>query len=77
MLSLLYYNIREEPMTIALTVGGGYVILLISKYGKDTSHGGLTSLVSLHVAIYTTCIYHLITVVGSLIKCYSIYTEYR
>ena len=43
-------------MTIALTVGGGYVILLITKYGKDTSHGGFKSLVSLHVAIYTTCI---------------------
>ena len=45
-----------------------HIILPISKYGEDTSPGGFTSLVGLHVAIYT--IYHLIMVVGSLIKCY-------
>ena len=45
-----------------------HVILPLSKYGEDTSPGGFTSLVGLHVAIYT--IYHLIMVVGSLIKCY-------
>ena len=54
-----------------------HVILHISKYGEDTSPGGFTSLVGLHLAIYT--IYYLIMVVGSLIKCYSMYmyTGYR
>ena len=52
-----------------------YVILTISKYGGNTSTGGFTSLVGLHVTIYT--IHHLIMAVGSLIKCYSMYTEYR
>ena len=47
-----------------------YVILSISKNGEDTSPGGFTSLVGFHVAIYT--INHLIMVVGSLIKCYTL-----
>ena len=54
-----------------------HVILPISKYGEDTSPGRFTSLVAMHVAIILYTIYHLIMVVGSLIKCYSMYTEYR
>ena len=47
------------------------------KNGEDTSPGRFTSLVGMHVAIILYTIYHLIMVVGSLVKCYSMYTEYR